>query len=208
MLTAIAIAVLGYGPFPIIDIDREVAVFTAPLLVPGALMATALFPNGPGSDVAPMAVVPLGVAFQANAVEWVVDAALIASKPSLPLGAVRGHFGFWLAAGPVVHSGREPLNGFFFNPKVGIGVFQSAGVAGPKVWEFNITAGGDFGYQLVWRRLYFSFLVGASIGVGMNETDSLAGPLIQTSADFPPANPGFQLVGGVNVQFIRVGYAF
>jgi len=204
LLTALALTVLAGGVFPEDDGDRHVAVFTAPLVVPGALIMSGLFPNGPFGDVAPMAVVPLGVVFPVDGTEWVVDLAVMGSQPS---GVVLGHFGYWLAAGPVVHSGREPLSGFFFNPKVSVGVFQSTTIRDVHEWAVNVTAGADLGYQLVWRRIYLAFVLGASIGVGLNETDSLAGPLINTHPT-QSSNHDLQLVGGVNVQFFRIGDAF
>lgn len=166
--------------------ERQIAIFTAPIAAAGSLLLSI------AENREPMAYVPLGMSFTAGELEWTVDVAFasLAPRGSPPVG---GFTGFWFGFGPVVHSGREALQGLFFTPKLTIGGFQVS--TGETMFDFLI--GADFGYQLVFGRLYVVFLVGFSFGAGWAENDEVAGP-----------GTGPEPVFGINADVMRVGFTF
>lgn len=201
MLTAAMLAVLAADPE--VGADDGFALFTAPV-APVLGAGWAAFP-----DQSPVVFVPLGAAFSALGAEWSVDAAVVFQQrnlhpavliPSLSAGA-RGCYGTWWSAGPVIHSGVAPMNGFFLSPRFVLGVFFVE-----DQMMVSAMAGLDAGWQVTVGSLYVALVFGASIGVGSNDSDEWAGPLVDTNKPLPRGTFGF--VGGLNLQVLRIGWVF
>lgn len=205
MIPVLLMAVLAAGDFAE---DPEVAIFSAPLAIAGAAAYPFVLPSMPGGMFATALVfLPVGATFTAADFEWCADAALVYQQPS---GTLLGYNGFWFGFGPMIHSGTRALRGFFFSPKLTVGAFrlESANKRGAShdqlMWSFAI--GGDFGFQLVAGRLYVAFVLGVSVGAGWNEPDNFAGPL--TTLSRPGNSLSAEPVVGLNLQLLRIGYAF
>ena len=168
-----------------------VAIYTSPLAVGEALGLSVL-----GGSPA-MVFIPVGVVFTAGEVEWSVDAAFVYESPGV---LSLGYSGLWLSAGPMVHSGRHPLGGLFFVPKVVLGTFQYS--LGETM--VDVMAGAEIGAHFTVDRFYFAFAIGASVGVGIGDNDNFAGPWTSRSVPFTGAQP----VVGFNADVFRIGYTF
>ena len=186
--------------------ERSTAIFIAPLtILSGAAWA-------PASNSKPIVFVLVGASFFAADVEWSIDLALMqrdpdnAPGPVGPLGSasigMRGFVGGWLGVGPVFHTDRRALHGFFVSPKVTVGVFAIGG-AGTIT---DTLVGADVGYQFTVGRVYLAFMIGASVGVGVGDNDIWAGPLTAVPFSFDPAEP--RLAFGLNLQLVRAGFTF
>lgn len=179
----------------------DFAVFTAPAApLMGAVVGVVT--AGPA-----MVFVPIGVAFTANDVDWIADAAFVHRAPDPRRGTpaqspvALGHSGTWLSLGPVFHSGTKGLNGLFLSPKLTVGVFRTG-----ETLFGNVSVGGDVGYQVTVGPVYLALVIGISIGLGINDNDGFAGPF----ADFftPPPARGATLAFGINLQLFRLGWVF
>ena len=136
----------------------DLAIFTAPL---APVMGAAL---GAWTQSNAIVFAPLGVAFTAAEVDWLVDAAVMQQEANPAAAAVSpraisrlGFYGTWLSIGPVVHSGTQPLNGFFLSPRFTLGAF----FVGTDGLIVNALVGIDTGYQVTVGRWYFAFIAGA-----------------------------------------------
>ena len=201
MLTAAMLLLLAADPGPA---EERLALFTAPLVpVLGGVLG--IVASQPATVF-----VPLGAGFTALDVEWIVEGMLVHQRPApdnsllRPANAIGqvGHYGTWLSAGPVIHSGLRALNGFFLSPRFTLGAF----FIGDGTMMVDVLLGLDAGYQATLGNCYLAFAFGASVGVGSNDNDAWAGPLVELNR--PAAQGTFGVVGGVNLQLLRVGYVF
>lgn len=176
--------------------ENEIAIFTAPIPIAGAVGLSLL------ENRNPMLYVPVGINFTAGDVEWSADAAfvLLAPRGTPRLG---GFTGFWFAFGPVIHAGARPLRGLFFTPKITIGGFRVN--TGETTVDFLV--GADFGYQVTVGRVYAALVIGASFGAGWNENDDVAGPWLNVAVPLKTGQ-GPVLVYGVNLDVLRLGFTF
>ncbi len=195
MWTLVALSLLAADDAP--PAASGLAVFTAPV-APAVGAAWGLALKGP-----PIVFIPVGLAFTAGDVEWIADAAFM-HKDALPTATpgvtVGGYSGTWLSLGAVFHSGARALNGFFLSPKLTLGVFR----ARDDVFG-TVQVGLDTGYQVTFGPVYLAFVFGVSIGIGVNDTDGMAGPLFIDSVG---AARKSGVATGANLQLFRIGYVF
>ena len=117
-------------------------------------------------------------------------------------------------------SARRELTGFFVHPKftfqmgepllITVLIDRSGGGApldfGPTVSR-TFLVGLDVGYEHVFfSRLYVAAQLGASVGYGFNVPGSLASPFAVWNSDTKLLEQSY--AWGLNVDFLRVGYAF
>ncbi len=183
--------------------------FFAPLATAGGLAAGLVAPGG--------FYVPLGGTF-ALGPHWGLTAELSASVPFMRNGRTEvPGWAFSTAVGPTFFLAREGLDGFFVTPKLIFQVAQPAESAnlpldtGPSIpLDFGpgisrvVLGALDVGYRWRWRALTVGVVLGAGIGYGYDLHDPLVSPL--------PYGRNFLRTSGlaysVNVDLLRVGYAF
>ena len=111
----------------------------------------------------------------------------------------------WVSAGAAMHTGNRTLSGFFAELRLQLGVVYEEHFDGRYQSAYDVQLGFNVGYQLVVaKRLYLAFMVGATFGGGVGQTNAFSGP-------FDPSlfvAPRTSFVGGVNANLVRVGFAF
>ncbi len=111
--------------------------------------------------------------------------------------------GLWLALGVALHTGNESLSGFFFEPRLQLGLLYEA--MSRFRTSYTVQLGLNVGYQwVIARRLYIALILGGSIGVGSAQDNVLEGPLF--SGVFAPQP--ISMVVGFNAHLLRIGFAF
>ena len=125
-------------------------------------------------------------------------------------GASRGAF---LGLGPMFHTHPDPLNGFFFQPRLSVGVFHydpsSSGIppnvrAAPGGLQVDVLVGFNTGFQKTFGPFYLQVALGGSLGYGVG---SRALPWSGTwVSDVRDPENGF--IFGLDLAVVRLGVAF
>lgn len=189
-------------------VPLRTAVSIAPLALAESV-ALAAYTNS-----SPMVCVPVGLNFVAGNLDWYVDAAFVyqSERDRRAIGvATPGVAGYWFSVGPVFHTGPLPLGGLYLSPRVSIGRFWWS--TGETIDD--VLLGLELGYQVVFERIYFSVSVGLSGGLGIGENDGFAGPFLAINPGgnlqnnpLRSSNPVATPILGLNLHFLRLGYAF
>jgi len=136
---------------------------------------------------------------------------------------LRGGEGTWrsvgliTAIGPMLFTGRQPLRGFFLEPKLLVSVYRISLLLGPPPYDFpgpygdrhfltsSISIGLDVGYQVVWGHLYLAVVGGLAVGYCHNcSPDGFASGLI-TEYSFRRTN---RMALDLNLNLLRMGIAW
>jgi hypothetical protein len=200
----------------------------APLSEPGPSIQPTLAPASPGGLwMHPFTAAAFGVAGILNfpvggwvAVSPELDVAFEVS-PLLQgdtCASCRGFKGVWTSIGVSIH-GPAP-EGFFFQPKLQFAWFEESysilihRYENPVFfheWSRQLTVGVDVGYQVRWGALYAALMAGAWVGYGQNVTMQGPNEPYLRNANIglfsgPPR--GNQVIAGLNLNLLRVGFAF
>ncbi len=125
--------------------------------------------------------------------------------------------GTWLSLGLSFHTGNEPLEGFFLQPKLRSRIFDTPKSSSTSGWFSSSASAGvdaelglglDFGYQ--WRAesvpFYAALLLGLNGGVCINCHDE--GPIWMGTSIFGGGGRSTRGVFGVNLNILRIGMSF
>jgi hypothetical protein len=183
------------------------SVFFSPVATGGMLSLGAV---GPGGLYLPIGgVMSLGP-------HWGVTAEASVGVPFMSEGRMNDPgWAFSAAIGPTWFLREQGTDGFFVTAKLSFQVSKpmsfptvafNAG-AGPLPistdTSYTFLIGGDVGYQWHLKKLTLALLLGGSIGYGYNRSEQIVTPF-----DWTSSRPGGDVAYAINVDLLRIGYAF
>ena len=137
--------------------------------------------------------VPVGINFPIGETEVAAELTASVAPASLLIGA---------SFGPIVHSHVGSwVDGFFVQPKVRV-------EGGLRDGAKNIAglAALDVGYQIRNKRLYLAFVFGAGLGYGF--TNQLFDGFLSLMIPRRASEPSGRMVATINLNALRLGFAF
>ena len=164
--------------------------------------------RSPQSSTTPLLIyVPLGASVIVPHFELGLELTLTLQAPVGPVSfgtPASTRLGLWAAAGPLVHLGEQPLNGFFLQPKL---LGNYAFNLGEQSFSQNldrwlVALGIDVGYQFTFRHLYCAAVLGLALGAGNYEAWDVPTPwLIGFASSAQSTNPVILF----NMNLLRIG---
>jgi len=185
------------------------SLFFSPLATVGMLASTQIAPGG--------LYVPIGGVLSLGP-HWGITAELSGAISFMTQGSmVTPGWEFSAAVGPTYFLRDQGCDGFFVTTKFSFRTSQALGQRLRPVDDgagspfptdptnsYTFLIGADVGYQFHLRRLSIAFVLGASLGYGYNNSNPLLPPF---DVEHPFA-PNQGLAYAINVDLLRIGYAF
>ncbi len=201
----------------------EVQLSDLPQPEPEAPRASLYFsPVATGGMLALGAVGPGGLYLPAGAVismgpHWGLTAELSAAVPFMQYGRMTNPgWAFSAAIGPTWFLREQGTDGFFVTTKLSFQVSKpmqpfavpvDTNFGGPLPitpdTSYTFLIGADVGYQWHVRRLTIALLLGGSVGYGYNRSEQIVTPF-----DWNSTRQGGAIAYAINVDLLRIGYAF